>query len=364
MRRQLAAVLLCGLLALAGCADAGLGLDDRPADPTSTPTPGNGTGEATATATSTAGVDGTFEVHNINVGQADSVLLVSPEGETMLVDSGGWQDDGATVIEYLESRDVDRIDHLVSTHGHADHIGGHEAVIDHYETEKGGVGAVYDSGVPHTSKTYERYLDAVERHDVPLYEVAAGDEIPFAGVEATVLNPEEPKSDDLHENSVAVRVGFGETAFLFTGDAERAAERHMVDDADTLESDVYQAGHHGSDTSSGPELLDAVDPELAVVSSAYDSQYGHPHDEPLRRFAERDVRVVWTAVHGTTVLVSDGTEIAVRTQHDATTDPLEIKDADEATADPTDPTEERFTVGGANERLRPHPPPALAAAGG
>ena len=376
MRRLLVAVALCGLLAFAGCADGGLEAGDgsTEATPTSTPTPGDtptdaatptAGGTSTPGATATPGAEGTFEVHHVNVGQADATLLVSPEGETMLIDSGGWQDDGETVIEYLDSRGVDRIDHLVSTHAHADHIGGHEAVIDHYETDKEGVGAVYDSGVPHTSNTYERYLDAVERHDVTLYEVAAGDEIPFAGVGATVLNPEEPGGDDLHENSVALHVRFGETAFLFTGDAERSVERRLVSEhGDDLAADVYQAGHHGSDTSSDPAFLDAVAPGLAVVSSAYDSQYGHPHDEPLQRFAERDVRVAWTAVHGTTVLVSDGTEVAVRTQHDATTDPLSVRDADEATADPSDPTEERFTVGGTEERLAPVSSPRLAAAGG
>jgi competence protein ComEC len=126
----------------------------------------------------------------------------------------------------------------------------------------------------------------------------------------------------------------------------------MVDaHGESLAADVYQAGHHGSDTFSSPALLDAVDPELAVVSSAYDSRYGHPREEPLRRFAERDVAVAWTAVHGTVVLVSDGSEIAVRTHHDAPTDPFSIREAEVATADPTDPidsTGERFVVGGAD----------------
>ncbi|QLD90949.1 MBL fold metallo-hydrolase [Natronomonas salina] len=368
MRRLLAVLALCTLLATAGCTDAGIGLEPTDStEGTETPlqTP-DSTSSPDGDGDDGTGAEGELSVHYINVGQADATLLISPEGETMLIDSGDWRNDGETVIDYLEARGVDRIDHLVSTHAHADHIGGHAAVIDHFETEKDGVGAVYDSGVVHTSQTYENYLDAVERHDVTLYEVADGDEIPFPGTATTVRNPVEPGGDDLHANGVVLDVRFGETTFLFTGDAEGPVEDRLVDDyGDDLDADVYQAGHHGSETSSSASFLGAVDPEVAVVSSGYDSQYGHPHDEPLQRFAERDTRTTWTATHGTTVVVSDGSALSVRTQHDVTTDPLELRDAGEATADPSDATEERFTVGGTNDRLAPPAPAgAVAAAGG
>lgn len=338
MRQRLAVLALCVLVLFAGCAEAGIDLDE--------PTPDEEPPPATP-------AEGELEVHAINVGQADATLIMTDD-ETMLIDSGDWRDDGETVLEYLESHGVDRIDHLVSTHGHADHIGGHAAIIDHYETEKGGIGAAYDNGVPHTSQTYERYLDAIERHGVDLFEVGEGDEIPFEGVGATVLNPEQPGGDDLHYESVTIHMTFGETSLLFTGDAERDAEARMVDaHGEALAADIYHAGHHGSDTSSTAEFLDVVDPEVTIISSAYDSQYGHPHDEPLERFAERDVRATWTGAHGTIVFVTDGDAISVRTQHNATTDPLELRNAPEATAAPSDDVEERFIIEDSETRVAP-----------
>ncbi|MFO7927275.1 MAG: MBL fold metallo-hydrolase [Halobacteriota archaeon] len=334
MKRVVAVGCLCVVLVLAGC----MGVGFPPTEPAEAPT-----GEPTDEPSSPPPT-GTFEVHAINVGQADATLLRTDE-ETMLIDSGDWRDDGETVIEYLDAHGVDRIDHLISTHAHADHIGGHEAVIDHYETEREGVGAVYDSGVPSTSQTYERYLDSIDRHDVTLFEVRENDEIPFSGTRTVVRSPPYPPGDSLNDNSVAVIVAFGDTTFLFTGDAERDMESRMVDaHGDALEADVYHAGHHGSNTSSSAEFLDVVGPEIAIVSAAYDSPYGHPHDEPLERFAERDIRAVWTATHGSIVFESDGTNISVRTQHEVTMSPLELDDASEATAKPTAPATERTVI--------------------
>lgn len=356
MRRYLGLLALCGLLIFAGCADADIDLEENPLE--ENPLEDEATPSPTPTDDGPVEIpDGTLEVHTINVGQADATVIRT-DNETMLIDTGDWRDDGETVIEYLEHLGIDRIDHLVSTHGHADHIGGNEAIIDHYEENKEGVGAVYDNGVPHTSQTYERYLDAIERHDVDLFEVSDGDEIPFDGVQATVLNPEEPGGDGLHYNSVAVHLQFGESSFLFTGDAERDAEERMVEThGDRLAADVYHAGHHGSDTSSTAEFLDVVDPAVTIISSGYDSQYSHPHTEPLERFSERGIDATWTGVHGTIVFVSDGEEISVRTQHEATTKPEEIRDEPEATAAPTDPVDERFVITqeASNSRLAPHP---------
>ncbi len=269
-------------------------------------------------------VDGELAVHHIDVSQADATLLMTPAGETILIDSGDWRQGGDSIIEYLEAHDIDRIDHLVATHGHADHIGGHDAIIKWAETEGDGIGLAYDSGVAHTSQTYERYLDAVEEYDVELLIVEEGDELPIEGdVDGLVVNPPEGDSGtNLHDNSVSLVIEFGEFRYVTTGDSEKAAEERMVDSwDDELDAEIYHAGHHGSSTSSTTPFLDATSPEIAIISSAYDSQYGHPHDEVFTAFADRNIETYWTGVHGDIVITVTGDgKINVTTSEEFSTD--------------------------------------------
>ena len=353
MRQTLLVVVVVGLVCTAGCvdivddtdgieADDGTGGDDEADDGTGGDdeaddgTGGDDEADDGTDSDRDTDVDGELQIHHIDVGQADATLVVTPTGETMLIDTGDWRQDGTGVIAYLEAHDIDRIDHLVATHGHADHIGGHAAVIEHYETELDGIGAAYDSGVAHSSQTYDNYLDAIEEHGVELLLIEAGDELPLAdaAVAATAHNP--PTGDsgsDLHENSVALTLTVGDVTYLTTGDAERAAEERMVEErGDELDADVYQAGHHGSSTSSTPGFMEVVDPGIAVISSGLESQYGHPHDEVLEQFADRGIETYWTGVHGDVVVTTDGESIDVTTGEEETTDPaalLELKPQDD-----------------------------------
>lgn len=289
---------------------------------------------------------GELEVHTIDVGQADATLVVGPTGETMLIDSGHWEDDGEIVLSYLRDRGIERIDYLVTTHAHADHVGGHPEVIEYYETEAEGIGAIYDSGTVSTSETYGDYLDAVEQHNVSLVRAQEGDEIPIEGAEADVLHPTADSDlEELNENSLVVHLEHGNAGFLFTGDVGTEEEQRLVDEYDDdLASTVYQVGHHGSYSSTSDALLDAASPSIAVISAPYDSPYDHPDDDPLERLAARNVDTYWTAIHGTVVFTSDGDAVRVATQTDATTDPAEFGDAEPSDADPTDPVEERGTT--------------------
>lgn len=182
------------------------------------------------TGNSLESVSGTLQIHHIDVGQADATFVRTPINETILIDSGDWRDDGEQVIAYLEQHGVTRIDHLIATHPHADHIGGHEAVIRHFEQELDGVGKIYDSGVTHTSQTYAEYLAAVNDTGNTIFVVDRGDTVPLQSpnVTATVLNPPSSGVDGKHKNSIALQITFGEFEYVTTGDAEQSTEQRLL----------------------------------------------------------------------------------------------------------------------------------------
>jgi competence protein ComEC len=182
-QRWRTALLLSAILVFGGCLGVSTGSDERSTASTAD--------QATAGTSESPAPAGTMEIHFINVGQSTSTLVVGPTGETMLIDTGDFRTDGKYVLQYLQANGVERIDHLVVTHNDADHIGGNAAIIEYMETQADGVGAVYDPGVAANTKTYERYLDAVERYDVTLYRrykaTAPGLD---PGVEADNSNPQ------------------------------------------------------------------------------------------------------------------------------------------------------------------------------
>jgi competence protein ComEC len=342
--RPVLVLALAGLLVLAGCSgDVQQSPDVEPTQSTLA------TDASRSSGADSDSVNGTLEVHFINVGQSVSTLVISPEGETMLVDSGEFTDDGEYVLQYLRARDIDRIDHFVVSHNDADHIGGNAAVIEYFETEADGIGAVYDPGIAATTQTYAEYLDAVEQYEVPLYETRAGDRIQFAGVDVQVMGAPDPYIENRarNENSIVLKLTHGETSFLFTGDAEDDQEAQLVDTyGSQLRATVMKAGHHGSSSSTSGEILDAVQPKAVVISSAYDSRYGHPTEEMLGRLVERSIPAFWTATHGDIVLRSDGHRVTVATQRAAPTDPANLRAADAITPGTTGSVEARDTFGG------------------
>lgn len=333
-RRSLTVLVVAALLTLAGCGAVASGGSDGQATPSET---------QTSEVLATTG-NGTLEVHFINVGQSTALLLVSPENETMLVDTGDFTDDGETVLAYLQREEIERLDHLVVSHNDADHIGGNAAVITYYETEAEGVGAVYDPGIAANTRTFERYLDAVEEHNVTLFQMRAGDDLPFAGVETAVLGPPDPyiENGERNENNIVLKLTHGRATFLLTGDAESGQEGHLVETyGSQLNASVLKAGHHGSNTSTGGPLLDAATPQVVVISSAYESRYGHPDPAVLQRLGVRSIPTYWTATHGSTVVTSNGTHLLVSTQRAAPTDPLRLREGTAVDTETADPVELR-----------------------
>ena len=199
-----------------------------------------------------------LSVHFIDVGQADCALL-STKGHYMVID-GGNNGDADTILSYLEGQGVEKLDAVVGTHPHEDHIGSLDAIINHFDVD-----AVYMPKIMHTSKTFEDVLDAVANKGLKIKSPSPGDTIDFNGLEIEVLGPQR-EYKDFNNNSIVLKVNAGETAFLFTGDAEETAEKDILQAGYDLQADVLKVGHHGSSTSSSQAFLQAVKPKYAVIS--------------------------------------------------------------------------------------------------
>lgn len=236
----------------------------------------------------------------IDVGQADSILLTSKNGENMLVDSGGFQDNGQTVIDYLNKTGVKKIHHLIGTHQDADHIGGHEKIINTFGSS--GIGNVYDNGNSRTTGTYQEYINAVSNNNLSITEVSRGDTIPFDGANVEVLNPKnntDSGSSGSDNDVVALKVSQAGNSIFLGGDIESESESRIVDaEKGSLDVEVMDVPHHGSSTSSSNKLLDELDPQFGFVSAPFDSQFGHPDDVVINRYENRGTDLFWTAANG------------------------------------------------------------------
>ncbi|MFO7941540.1 MAG: ComEC/Rec2 family competence protein [Bacillota bacterium] len=248
--------------------------------------------------------DNELRAHFIDVGQGDAILLTA-ESANILID-GGSRSAGDALVDYLRKLGIERLDLVVASHPHEDHIGGLLAVFEHFPVD-----TVLDAGVPHTTATFDRYLTRLERmvgEDGTQYLTPEGQTLRFGDVTVEVLGPRFAY-DSLNDNSVVCRVGFRRTSFLFTGDMERETESDLLGSGENVEADVLKVSHHGSRSSTSEEFLRGVSPAHAVICVGEDNSYGHPADEVLERLSEYGVRVHRTDSSGTLLFISDGESI-------------------------------------------------------
>ncbi|MCH8495174.1 MAG: DNA internalization-related competence protein ComEC/Rec2, partial [Balneolales bacterium] len=246
-----------------------------------------------------------------DVGQGDAILIQTPSGKNLMYDTGilsPFQNSGRTVIlPDLQSRGINRLDAIILSHPHADHIGGTLSLIENLE-----IGAIYQPPFSYRSAVFSGYMAAASRYEIPIIEVTVGDVIDIdKSMRLLVLHPsDDPLGQDPNAHSVSIKMVYGETSFLLTGDAEQIAERVMVNRfAEFLKSDWYKAGHHGSKTSSTHEFMRYVDPEYAAVSLGYSNRYRHPHQEATSHIHEFSTEVGFTSLHRSLVYESDGQRI-------------------------------------------------------
>jgi len=244
-----------------------------------------------------------MQVHFIDVGQGDSILIESPSGKTMLID-GGVKGAGQQIVSYLKELGINKLDIVVATHPDADHIGGLIPVLDNMTIEQ-----FYDSGKVHTSQTFEEMLTRIDEKNIPYHVPKIGDDIEFdKDVNVKVLNANDQATDN-NDASIVLKMTYGNVSFLLTGDAGVALEKEMLQY--DVKATVLKAGHHGSNTSSSEEFIQAVKPEVTILSYGEDNKYGHPHAEIVDRLQAIGSKIYATADLGTITVSTDGVNYTV-----------------------------------------------------
>ena len=265
--------------------------------------------------------EGTLEVHFLDVGQGDAALLLC-DGAAMLID-GGNAADSSLVAAYLKAHKVTRLDYIVCTHAHEDHVGGLSGALN-----VSSAGTVLSPVQEYDSKAFRDFVTYTEAQGKTLTPPSPGEGFSLGSARVEVLAPLRDY-EETNNTSIVLKVTHGGVSFLFTGDAERLAEEDMLQAGLDLGATVLKVGHHGSSTSTSYPFLREVLPKYGVISAGEGNDYGHPHQEVLSRLRDADVTLYRTDMQGNIIAISDGERVTFTTQRTAKgpTNPMEDKPA-------------------------------------
>jgi len=250
-------------------------------------------------------LSGKIEVHFIDVGQADSILITKGN-DAMLID-GGNNADGDFLVSYIKSHNISSLKYVVATHPHEDHIGGLAEVIRNFYVEN----LIMPDAIS-TTRTFEDLLSTISDSGLKITRPVYGDTYELEEATFRILAPNASSYSDLNNYSVVIKLVNGSNSFLFTGDAETLSESEMVDkNSGILDSDVLKVGHHGSDSSTSLSFLNAVSPRYAVISVGAVNDFGHPSETVINKLTAIGAQIYRTDKDGTVVFTSDGKNITV-----------------------------------------------------
>ena len=248
--------------------------------------------------------DSELMISYMDVGQGDAAYI-KVNGNDILIDAGP-RSNSKELLEQLKAKNIDDFELVIATHPHEDHIGGMVDVFKEYEVK-----AFYSPKITHTTKTYENLVKAVKDEGLKTKELKGGTVIDLGeGAKFEVFTPQKSEYEELNDYSPIMKLSFGDTSYLFTGDAEKLAEEEaLAKYKNSLDSDVIKFGHHGSSSSSSNAFIEAVSPKYGIISCAKDNKYGHPHRETLDIIKKYNIKTFRTDTDGEIILTSDGKSI-------------------------------------------------------
>lgn len=248
--------------------------------------------------------EGKMIVYYLDVGQGDSALI-QVNNKNLLIDSGP-KSDKKKLLNYLSKININKLDYIIATHPHEDHIGNMSEIIDNYNVLN-----FYAPKVESTTKTFEQMIDSLKAKNLKINVIKKGTNSINLGenTKVTVFSPTKDYYEDLNNYSPIIKIQYGETSFLFTGDAQKDIEKEMIASNENISADVLKVGHHGSSTSTTKEFLNKVRPCIGVISVGTDNSYNHPNTDTLKRLKDNNIKVYRTDKDSLIILSSDGSTI-------------------------------------------------------
>ena len=247
-----------------------------------------------------------LKVHYLDVGQGDSIFIELPNNETMLIDAAeSYQSEN--IINYLKNLNYQKIDYVIGTHPHTDHIGGLKDIINTFE-----IGKIYMPKVVSTTKTYENLLMTIKEKNLKINTAKAGTSIiDTDALKINILAPNNSTYTELNNYSVVTKITYGTTKFLFMGDAEKLSENEIKEN---VTADVIKIGHHGSNTSSSIDFIKKVNAKYGIISVGLNNKYNLPKEETITNWENSGTKIYLTSINGTITAISDGTNIKIESE--------------------------------------------------
>lgn len=253
-------------------------------------------------------IDADVSVHFIDVGQGDSILIKSKD-KNVLIDAGE-RNKGEEVALYLKENKVEKLDYIIATHPHSDHIGGLPYIIENFQVSEVIVPEIIDEKVP-TTQIYYEFLESVSKKGLLLTPARVGDKYDLGSSYFEILSPKGNDYDDLNDYSVVINLNHKNNNFLLCGDSETKVEKEMLNDKLLRDVDVLKAGHHGSSSSSSNDFLEKIMPEYFVVMCGEGNSYNHPSEKTIEKFASYSKNIYRTDINGNIMFLSNGYDLEV-----------------------------------------------------